>query len=88
MVARSAAGVGRGATPGGMRRPIRKSTYRVSQCIEHDLPLPKGARKNVVDLVRYLCGTLTSIAEGHPINRINQLMPWSISKLEQACAAF
>jgi hypothetical protein len=38
---------------GGMRWPIRKSTYRVSQCIEHDLPLPKGASKNVVDLVRY-----------------------------------
>lgn len=36
-----------------MRRPIRKSTYRVSQCIEHDLPLPKRASKNVVDLVRF-----------------------------------
>jgi hypothetical protein len=38
-----------------MRRPIRKSTDRVSQCTEHDPPLPEGASasKNVVDLVRY-----------------------------------
>ena len=27
----------------------------------------------------YLNGTLTKIAEGHPINRIGELMPWTIS---------
>ena len=27
----------------------------------------------------YLHGTLTKIAEGHPINRTGELMPWTIS---------
>jgi len=27
----------------------------------------------------YLRNTLTKIAEGHPINKIDQLMPWRMS---------
>jgi transposase len=32
----------------------------------------------------YLKNTLTKIAEGHPINRIVELMPWQIASLDAA----
>jgi IS66 C-terminal element len=35
--------------------------------------------RDIVGLLRYLKGTLTKIAEGHPINKIDQLMPWQMS---------
>lgn len=34
------------------------------------------AKLNGVNPEAYLNDTLTKIAEGHPINRIDQLMPW------------
>ena len=34
------------------------------------------AKLNGVNPEAYLRNTLTKIAEGHPINRINDLMPW------------
>jgi hypothetical protein len=37
------------------------------------------ARLNGVNPETYLKDTLTKIAEGHPINKIDQLLPWQIS---------
>jgi transposase len=37
------------------------------------------AKLNDVNPEAYLPGTLTKIAEGHPINRIGELMPWTMS---------
>jgi transposase len=34
------------------------------------------AKLNDINPEDYLRNTLTRIAEGHPINRINELMPW------------
>ena len=34
------------------------------------------AKLNGVNPEAYLCDTLTKIADGHPISRINALMPW------------
>jgi transposase len=34
------------------------------------------AKLNGVNPEAYLCDTLTKIADGHPISRINELMPW------------
>ena len=36
------------------------------------------AKLNGIDPEAYLRGTLASIADGHPINRINALMPWNM----------
>jgi transposase len=36
------------------------------------------AKLNGVNPEAYLKDTLTKIAEGHPINKIDQLMPWQI----------
>jgi transposase len=35
----------------------------------------------------YLKDTLTKIAEGHPINKINQLMPWQTLPAAEAKSA-
>jgi transposase len=37
------------------------------------------AKLNDINPDAYLRDTLTRIAEGHPINRINELMPWAAS---------
>ena len=37
------------------------------------------AELNDVNPEAYRHGTLTQIAEGHPINRIGELMPWTMS---------
>jgi hypothetical protein len=34
------------------------------------------AKLNGVNPEAYLCDTLARIAEGHPISRIDELMPW------------
>jgi transposase len=38
------------------------------------------AKLNRLNPEAYLTDTLTRIADGHPINRISELMPWQISK--------
>ena len=38
--------------------------------------LVQTAKLNGVNPEAYLKGILTNIAEGHPINRINELTPW------------
>ena len=38
------------------------------------------ARINGLNPETYLTDVLTRIAEGHPINRINDLLPWRINK--------
>jgi len=35
------------------------------------------AKLNDVNPQAYLTNTLTRIADGHPINRISELMPWA-----------
>jgi transposase len=35
------------------------------------------AKMNDLNPEAYLCDTLFKIAEGHPISRIDELMPWS-----------
>jgi transposase len=40
----------------------------------------RTARLNGVNPEAYLCDTLAKIAEGHPISRIGELMPWSNRK--------
>ena len=42
------------------------------------------AKLNGVNPEAYLKNTLTKIAEGHPINRIVELMPWRIASLDAA----
>jgi transposase len=42
------------------------------------------AKLNGVNPEAYLKNTLTKIAEGHPINRIVELMPWQIASLDAA----
>ena len=42
------------------------------------------AKLNGVNPEAYLKNTLTKIAEGHPINRIVELMPWRIGSLDAA----
>ena len=42
------------------------------------------AKLNGVSPEAYLKNTLTKIAEGHPINRIVELMPWRIASLDAA----
>ena len=42
------------------------------------------AKLNGVNPEAYLMNTLTKIAEGHPINRIVELMPWRIASLDAA----
>jgi transposase len=42
------------------------------------------ARLNGLNPEAYLTGTLSKIAAGHPINRINELMPWNARALEAA----
>lgn len=37
------------------------------------------AKLNNINPEAYLRDTLTRIANGHPINRINELMPWAAS---------
>ena len=37
------------------------------------------AKLNGVNPETYLTDTLSKIAEGHPINKIDQLMPWQMS---------
>ncbi len=41
--------------------------------------LVQTAKLNGINPEAYLNNTLTKIAEGHPINRIDQLMPWQMS---------
>jgi hypothetical protein len=42
------------------------------------------AKLNGVNPEAYLKNTLTKIAEGHPINRIVELMPWRVASLDAA----
>ena len=35
------------------------------------------AKMNDLNPEAYLCDTLAKITEGHPISRINELMPWA-----------
>jgi len=42
------------------------------------------AKLNGVNPEAYLKNTLTKIAEGHPINRIVELMPWQIASVDAA----
>ena len=42
------------------------------------------AKLNGVNPEAYLRDTLTKIADGHPINRLDALMPWNISLAEGA----
>ncbi len=42
--------------------------------------LVQTARLNGVNPEDYLKDVLTRIAEGHPINRISELLPWRISR--------
>ena len=39
------------------------------------------AKLNGVNPQAYLTNTLARIADGHPINRISELMPWAYSAL-------
>jgi hypothetical protein len=41
--------------------------------------LVQTAKLNGVNPETYLKDTLTKIAEGHPINKVDQLMPWQMS---------
>ena len=38
------------------------------------------AKLNRVNPEAYLTDTLASIADGHPINRIDELMPWAYQR--------
>ena len=42
------------------------------------------AKLNGVNPEAYLCETLTRIADGHPINRLDALMPWNMTLAEGA----
>ena len=42
------------------------------------------AKLNGVNPEAYLADTLARIAAGHPINRINQLMPWAYQRPDAA----
>jgi hypothetical protein len=42
------------------------------------------AKLNGVNSEAYLCKTLTRIADGHPINRLDALMPWNMTLAEGA----
>ncbi len=44
------------------------------------------AKLNDVNPEAYLGDTLTRIAAGHPINRIDQLMPWAYQRRDTAAA--
>ncbi len=37
------------------------------------------AKLNSMNPEAYLCQTLARIADGHPINRIDELMPWIVN---------
>ena len=42
--------------------------------------LIETCKLNAVDPYAYLRATLTAIANGHPVSRIDDLMPWAFQK--------
>jgi len=63
-----------GSDTGGDRAA---ATYKIMQT----------AKLNGVNPEAYLRETLTKIAEGHPISRIDELMPWRLPPNEERPAA-